>query len=263
MYLTCIYLQLCVAEDDKQAEAEARRRAEEDLNQLRGRYEKLVDELRTGLVSTERPRVTQRAIREFKRPESDLDSASHASYSVSYYPPSSHRTQPSRYTIGPVAGPSNPSSYRYQRPISPLPKKTSWAPPSPRKTTSQSSPQDASRVHLERVSPVKPQSPHPNYTHLRTSAKVTAVVPIHHIKEEEEEMSLPPETPARPPQDNKSIPLRRRRSMVRVIQDEDEAEYMEGSEEEEPLGRNDVGVLDESEEDEIAIGHAVRIHFLL
>jgi hypothetical protein len=76
-------------------------------------------------------------------------------------------------------------------------------------------------------------------------------------------MSLPPETPARPPQDNKSIPLRRRRSMVRVIQDEDEAEYMEGSEEEEPLGRNDVGVLDESEEDEIAIGHAVRIHFLL
>ena len=39
--------------------------------------------------------------------------------------------------------------------------------------------------------------------------------------------------------------------MVRVIQDEDEADYAEATEE-------DVGVLDESEEDEIAIGHAVR-----
>jgi hypothetical protein len=46
--------------------------------------------------------------------------------------------------------------------------------------------------------------------------------------------------------------------MVRIIQDEDEADYVEGSEEEDPLGRNDVGVQDESEEDEIAIGHTVR-----
>jgi len=39
--------------------------------------------------------------------------------------------------------------------------------------------------------------------------------------------------------------------MVRVIQDEDEADYVEAPEE-------DVGVPDESEEDEIAIRHAVR-----
>jgi hypothetical protein len=39
--------------------------------------------------------------------------------------------------------------------------------------------------------------------------------------------------------------------MARVIQDEDEADYVEAAEE-------GVGVLDESEEDEIAIGHAVR-----
>lgn len=63
-------------------------------------------------------------------------------------------------------------------------------------------------------------------------------------------MSLPLESPARPLQDNKSSSLRRRRS-VRVIQDEDEADYVEATEE-------DVGVLDESEEDEIAIAHAVR-----
>jgi len=63
-------------------------------------------------------------------------------------------------------------------------------------------------------------------------------------------MSLPPETPARPLQDKKSSPLRRRRSKVRVIRDEDEADYVEVTEE-------DVGALDESEEDEIAIGHAV------
>ena len=125
-----------------------------------------------------------------------------------------------------------------------------WVPLSPRKTTSQSSPQNASRVNLERVSPIKLQSPHPAYTHLRTSAKITAVVPVRHIKEEEEEMSLPLESPARLLQDTKSSSLRRRRS-VRVIQDEDEADYVEATEE-------DVGVLDESEEDEIAIAHAVR-----
>ena len=166
---------------------------------------------------------------------------------MSYYSP--YRTQPSRYTIGSVPGPSNTAPYRQQRPISP-PKNTSWAPPSPRKTTSQSLPQDASRVNLDRVSPVKRQSPHPTYTHLRTSAKITAIVPVHHIKKEEEEMSLPPETPARSLQDNKSSPLRRRRSMLRVIKDEDEADYVEGIEE-------DVGDLGESEEDEIAMGHAV------
>jgi len=166
---------------------------------------------------------------------------------MSYYLSSSHRTQLSRYTAGPGPGPSN-TSYRYQRPISPPPKITSWAPPSPRKTTSQPSPQDASRVNFERVSQAKPQSPHPTYTHLRTSAKITAIVPVHLIKEEEEEMSLPPETPA---QDNKSSPLRRRRSMARVIQDEDEADYVEATE-------GAIGVLGESEEDEIAIGHAVR-----
>ena len=39
--------------------------------------------------------------------------------------------------------------------------------------------------------------------------------------------------------------------MARLIQEEDEAEYVGATEE-------GVGVLDESEEDEIAIGHAVR-----
>jgi hypothetical protein len=43
--------------------------------------------------------------------------------------------------------------------------------------------------------------------------------------------------------------------MMRAIQDEDEADYEEGTEE-------DVGVLDESEEDEIAMGHTVRYPFL-
>lgn len=38
--------------------------------------------------------------------------------------------------------------------------------------------------------------------------------------------------------------------MLRVIKDEDEADYVEGIEE-------DVGDLGESEEDEIAMGHAV------
>lgn len=65
-------------------------------------------------------------------------------------------------------------------------------------------------------------------------------------------MSLPPETPARSLQDNKASPLRRRRSMLRVIKDEDEADYVEGIEE-------DVG---ESEEDEIAMGHTVWYFFL-
>ena len=151
-----------------------------------------------------------------------------------------------------MLGPSNTSSYRQQRPISP-PTNTSWAPPSPRKTTSQSLPQDANGIELGRVSPAKRQSPHPTYTHLRTSAKITAIVPVHHVKKEEEEMSLPPETPARSLQDDKSSPLRRRRSMLRAIQDEDEADYTEATEE----------VLDESEDDEIAMGHAVRYLFLL
>lgn len=44
--------------------------------------------------------------------------------------------------------------------------------------------------------------------------------------------------------------------MLRVIQDEDEADYAEGAEE-------DVGILGESEEDEIAMGHTVRYLFLL
>ncbi len=204
---------------------------------------------------TGRPRATHRDVGEFRRSESELNSASRSSYSVSYYPPSSHRTQPSRYTTGLAPGPSNTSPYRHQRPISP-PKNTSWAPPSPRKTTSQSLPQDASRIDLDRISPAKRQSPHPPYTHLRTIAKITAVVPVHHIKKEEEEMSFPPETPARSLQDNMSSPLRRRRSMLRVIQDEDEADYIGATEE-------DVGVLDESDDDEIAMGHAVWHLFLL
>ena len=197
---------------------------------------------------TARPRATQRDVGEFERSESELDGASRSSYSVSYYPPSSHRSQLSRYTIGAVPGPSNTPPYWQQHPISPR-KNTSWAPPSPRKTTSQSVPQEPSRVNLGRVSPAK-------LTHLRTSTKITAIVPVHHIKKEEEEMSLPPETPARSLQDNKSSPLRRRRSMLRVIQDEDEADYAEGAEE-------DVGILGESEEDEIAMGHTVRYLFLL
>lgn len=199
---------------------------------------------------TGRPRANQRDVGEYRRSESELNSASRSSYSVSYYPPSSHRTQPSRYTTVSVPGPSNTAPYRQQRPISP-PNNTPWAPPSPRKTTSQSLPQDASRIDLDRVSPAKRQSPNPTYTHLRTSAKITAIVPVHHIKKEEEEMTFPPETPARSLQDNKSSPLRRRRSMMRVIQDEDDADYIGGATEE------DVWVLDESEDDEIAMGHAV------
>ena len=41
--------------------------------------------------------------------------------------------------------------------------------------------------------------------------------------------------------------------MLRAIQDEDEADYTEATEE----------VFDESEDDEIAMGHAVRYLFLL
>lgn len=214
-----------------------------------------MDELRPGPVFTGPPRATQRDVGEFKRSESELNSVNRSSYPVSYYPPTSYRTQPSRYTTGPVPGPSNTSSYRQQRPISP-PTNTPWAPPSPRKTTSQSLSQDAIGIDLGRVSPAKRQSPHPTYahlTHLRTSAKITAIVPVHHVKKEEEEMSLPPETPMRSLQDNKSSPLRRRRSMLRAIQDEDEADYIEATEE----------VLDETEDDEIAMGHAVRYLFLL
>lgn len=44
--------------------------------------------------------------------------------------------------------------------------------------------------------------------------------------------------------------------MLRVIQDEDEADYIGATEE-------DVGVLDESDDDEIAMGHAVWHLFLL
>lgn len=210
-------LQLHLAEESKASAILERRRAEEDSTTLRTRNEQLVEKLRGTLYNApsdkgryyqrDRDRdIRSRASTEFESSYpsyASVQSTSDVSLRRSCYELVADASQP-KYAPS-TSSSARPlvasSSQRYQQraasPSYPHGQQSAWYPPSPRKTTSRTSP------HLNNAySRASPTKNRPGYTHVRSSGTITAIVPLQAtVKEEDDEdhrrrLLLDPVTPS-------------------------------------------------------------------